>query len=234
MSLILDALKKSEAERQRQSGPALLEVRLVKPQRRYPIWALAVGILLLINMVLLLVFVLRPTDGAHVPAVAAYPPSSAVPAQAGPPPSAATPAPQPQAPPSTAAALPSPQALPPQPLAGPASTAPTLNASSDADGNPADDQPAISANAASLRGQRDSPRVDYSALPSINDVSGNVPDLRLDLHVYAERPRDRYALINMQTVHEGDMLHEGARVVAITRDGVALEWRNQQFMLRPQ
>jgi hypothetical protein len=74
----------------------------------------------------------------------------------------------------------------------------------------------------------------YSSLPSFSDVNGDMPDLRLDLHVYAEQPRDRYALINMQTVHEGDTLREGARVLAITREGVALDLRGQQFMLHPQ
>jgi hypothetical protein len=74
----------------------------------------------------------------------------------------------------------------------------------------------------------------YASLPSFADVGGDLPALRLDLHVFAERPRDRYALINMHRVREGDVLPEGARVLAITRDGVALAWRNQEFMLRPQ
>src|ERR1700679_1827276 len=59
MSLILDALKKSEAERQRQSGPTLLEVRVTQPRRRYPTWVIAVAVLLAVNMLLLLAFVLR-------------------------------------------------------------------------------------------------------------------------------------------------------------------------------
>ena len=44
MSFILDALKKSEAERQRQAGPALLEMRIVRPARRLPVWAVIVGV----------------------------------------------------------------------------------------------------------------------------------------------------------------------------------------------
>jgi hypothetical protein len=38
----------------------------------------------------------------------------------------------------------------------------------------------------------------------------------------------------MHRVREGDVLPEGARVLAITRDGVALDWHGQQFMLHPQ
>ena len=61
-----------------------------------------------------------------------------------------------------------------------------------------------------------------------------MPDLRLDLHVYATHPADRYALINMHRVHEGDVLPEGPRVVAIDRDGVELSYRGTEFMLHPQ
>lgn len=75
---------------------------------------------------------------------------------------------------------------------------------------------------------------DYASWPSLSEVGGGLPDLRLDLHVYAERSRDRYALINMHTVHEGDVLPEGPRVVAITRTGVALTYHGQNFMLHPQ
>jgi hypothetical protein len=91
-------------------------------------------------------------------------------------------------------------------------------------GNPADDEPAVPASAAA----------GYASLPSFNDVGGDLPELRLDLHVYAVHARDRYALINMHRVHEGDTLAEGPRVLAITREGVALDYRGQQFMLRPQ
>jgi general secretion pathway protein B len=229
MSLILDALKKSEAERQRQSGPTLLEVRVARPQRRYPMWALAVGILLAVNMILLLVFVLRPSDSVRAPSAATTAPASASVAVAAP--SALPPAPATPVPASAAAA---PAAATVQPVAQPPAQPALSYPAADAAVNPADDEPAVSAASASLRHQREAAGADYSTLPGINELTGSVPELRLDLHVYAERPRDRYALINMQTVHEGDVLNEGPRVLAITREGVALDWHNQQFMLRPQ
>jgi general secretion pathway protein B len=221
MSLILDALKKSEAERQRQSGPTLLEVRVARPQRRYPMWALAVGILLAVNMILLLVFVLRPSDSVRAPSAATTAPASASVAVAAP--SALPPAPATPVPASAAAA---PAAATVQPVAQPPAQPALSYPAADAAVNPAA--------SASLRHQREAAGADYSTLPGINELTGSVPELRLDLHVYAERPRDRYALINMQTVHEGDVLNEGPRVLAITREGVALDWHNQQFMLRPQ
>ena len=127
MSLILDALKKSEAERQRQSGPTLLEVRVARPQRRYPMWALAVGILLAVNMILLLVFVLRPSDGARSPSAAATAPASS---GAVAPPGASQPLPASPLPVTPAS---TPSAAAAQPLA----QAPLLLPAEDAAANPA-------------------------------------------------------------------------------------------------
>jgi len=70
--------------------------------------------------------------------------------------------------------------------------------------------------------------------PSLSEVGGDLPELRLDLHVYAARPADRYALINMHRVHEGEVLPEGPRVLSIDRDGVELSYRGTEFMLHPQ
>src|SRR5579863_7737176 len=50
MSFILDALKKSESDRQRQSGPALYEVKVVPPKSRFPLWAVALSLLLGVNL----------------------------------------------------------------------------------------------------------------------------------------------------------------------------------------
>jgi general secretion pathway protein B len=233
MSLILDALKKSEAERQRQVGPTLLEVHVPKPRRRYPIWALAVGILLALNVVLLLVFVLRrsgnraaepPLAAARAPLRSPAPPTATMAAASSALPATGTSAP----------AITQPTAVvPTAPFAAP-DRAPTLAQDSlEATSNPADEKPAVAPSSPTGKAPRDT-GTGYSSLPSFSEVGGNLPDLRLDLHVYADRPRDRYALINMQTVHEGDTLSEGARVIAITRDGVALDYRGQQFMLRPQ
>jgi general secretion pathway protein B len=236
MSLILDALKKSEAERQRQSGPTLLEVRVTQPRRRYPVWVIAVGALLAVNILLLLIFVLRrpaATEPAAAPvgasAAAGASTAGALPATAAAPAPAITPAPA-----SAAAASSLPASVAPMvPTAAepPLASAPgasrdvgALDAVPAEERNPADDEPAVSASDAGR----------YARLPSFGDVGGDLPALRLDLHVYAERPRDRYALINMHRVHEGDVLPEGARVLAITREGVALDWHGQEFMLHPQ
>ncbi|MHB8817021.1 MAG: hypothetical protein ACYDAE_27670, partial [Steroidobacteraceae bacterium] len=59
MSFILDALKKSESDRQRQSGPSLFEVKVAPPRRRLPIWAVAIAVLLGINVVVISWMLLR-------------------------------------------------------------------------------------------------------------------------------------------------------------------------------
>jgi general secretion pathway protein B len=244
MSLILDALKKSEAERQRQTGPTLLEVRISQPRRRYPAWVMAVGALLALNMLLLLVFVLHrpassqaqaPPTTAMAPAAAAAAPVASVPAptSSGAPPNGVVPVTaSTQAPVlDSSAALDrgsgTMQPVPrmPQREAG--------GDGQDSAGNPADDEPAVPPGRDAASSERDSAG-HYANLPNFSDVGGDLPDLRLDLHVYAERARDRYAMINMHRVREGDALPEGPRVLAITREGVALDYRGQEFMLRPQ
>ena len=50
MSFILDALKKSESDRQRQNGPALYEVKVAAPRTQLPLWAIGLAVLLAINL----------------------------------------------------------------------------------------------------------------------------------------------------------------------------------------
>src|SRR5437762_13303817 len=54
MSFILDALKKSESDRQRHSGPALFEVKVAPPRSALPLWAVAVAALLVVNLAILM------------------------------------------------------------------------------------------------------------------------------------------------------------------------------------
>jgi hypothetical protein len=63
MSFILDALKKSETDRQRQATPALFEVKVAAPRRKFPLWAAGLAVLLGINMVALAWVLLRTARG---------------------------------------------------------------------------------------------------------------------------------------------------------------------------
>lgn len=62
MSFILDALKKSENERQRQMGPSLADVQVVRRNAERPWWVIAVAALLVVNLGVLLVVLIRGSN----------------------------------------------------------------------------------------------------------------------------------------------------------------------------
>jgi hypothetical protein len=79
MSFILDALKKSETDRQRQNGPALFEVRVAPPKTGLPLWAIGLGVLLAVNLVIVAWVLLRRSS---TPDAAATPPAGTAQMQA--------------------------------------------------------------------------------------------------------------------------------------------------------
>ena len=71
-------------------------------------------------------------------------------------------------------------------------------------------------------------------LPSRDEfiAQGNqLPDLRLDLHVYAAAPAERFVFINMRKLREGESLPDGVRVEQITPNGVDLSYQGKRFAL---
>ena len=66
MSFILDALRKSEHERQRQTGPALVEVAVAPAKPRSNVWATVAIALLLVNLVAVGVFLIRKASRTPV------------------------------------------------------------------------------------------------------------------------------------------------------------------------
>lgn len=215
MSFILDALRKSESERQRQLGPALLNLPVSAARRGMPLWGWLVAALLCINVLILLWLGLRSPAPAPKLAVAPAPVLRAPPAPAASP-----------AAPQINAAVPEPAAQPAPLPAAPPVVAPRLpqaaSRAAEDSGNPADLEPAVEPPAGAINSQ---------SIPSYAAVSDHVPALRLDLHVYAADRANRYALINMHKVHEGDTLPEGPRVQQITRDAVILNYQGEDFSL---
>jgi hypothetical protein len=77
-------------------------------------------------------------------------------------------------------------------------------------------------------------RATASGMPLYQDVASasHLPTLRLDLHVYAANPQERFVMINMHKLHEGDALpSEGVRVESITPFGAVLSHGGTQFVL---
>lgn len=258
MSFILDALKKSESERQRQSVPSLLDIPLPASKSRLPIWGILLGLLLGVNLVVLVVVLARHDAARPVASRVTSEPLQERP-QPRPSPAAAQPAPS-AAQTATAAA---------QPASAPASTpaaAPAGTPFSPMDAAPvyAPEIPVDQGNASAREAtsSADSPRMQVvrpepaapaqttlpskalippdpnEVVPTLQELnlSGNhaIPDLHLDLHVYAARPADRFVFINNRKYKEGSTLQEGPTVERITRDGVLLRYQSLRFLLPRQ
>jgi len=243
MSFILDALRKSEHERQRQTGPGIAELPIARPASRPPVALIAVAALLGINLVIVLVLLLRqgaPEAPPAAPASAAGAPSTD---------SAASAAMDGQVP-VAAAARPAPlQAVPPpepvreiRPLVEEATQ---TRATPDSFGPPPAPDPSLVPAAPVSAAVREVSRGTVSAPPPSGEfvprldnlppqATAGLPTLNLDLHIYATQPSQRSVFINGRRYGEGDSLPEGARVDSITTDGAVLQYRGQRFLLPRQ
>jgi general secretion pathway protein B len=272
MSFILDALKKSETDRQRQNGPALFEVRVAPTRDKLPLWAVGLGVLLAVNLLIVAWVLLRrpsASDAPTPPAAATQPagqpsygaqsmppapPMSAQQGPAYPPPATNNAIPANGASPTTPVGqtagmtqAPSPPSLGPGSVQGgvppvPQGAAPQGAANSDLQSaatdsgeklNPDDVAPAADPGPPQPFGNHVA-RNTMSGVPLYNDVAATtrLPSLRLDLHVYAASPPERFVMINMHKLHEGDALpSEGVRVESITPYGAVLSHDGTKFLL---
>jgi general secretion pathway protein B len=260
MSFILDALRKSEHDRQREKGPALAEVAVAPPKPRTNVWATAAVALLLVNLVGVGILLLRR---AHDTAPAAASAPAAGPTVAGAP--VAAPA-TPVAAASQAAVtqtIPQPRLreAPPPAVSYPADRNPLereVSAQSGMDGGMAaqaasvpEGPPAVSRAPASQSGsvvyeplpeaaaraaiaaERAPPPQNQPKLPTADEVAGSsgMPNLHLDLHVFSQRPQERFVFVNSRKYREGETLAEGPVVEQITPAGAVLNYRGTRFLL---
>jgi len=236
MSFILDALKKSENDRQRQSAPALFEVKVASPRRNFPLWAVGLGVLFGVNVLVLLWFLVRQpspensvvSDVAAAPAASsATPPGMVtVPATSTYIPAGGTPNVTGAGNGSTDAGVVGPSTAPPlaeEPvLSGQEPSVPP-------DYDARDYRPAITpaqANAVAAARREMSPSRD-----EVVAQGTQVPELRIDLHVYDADPAKRFVFVNMRKLREGESLPEGVRLDAITQTGAKFSYHGTQFTL---
>jgi general secretion pathway protein B len=276
MSFILDALKKSELERQRQTIPGLMDAGPPERRPRFPLWAVALLVLLGVNLAVLLFVLLRNTAssphaiptgerpsasmrvGSSAPSASA--PSASAPSASGPT-ASVSPAPAPADAPATLAppTLESPPAAPParaakhfSPLDATPVYAPEIPADNDAAASAGNERASEASRAATLdraapgRSARardpvltaDEDKADEEVLPTIGqiDLSGQpaLPDLHLDVHVFATNPADRFVYIDMRKYREGAALADGLTLERIRRDGVVLNYHGLRFVLPRQ
>jgi general secretion pathway protein B len=214
MSFILDALRKSEIERQRQRGPSMAEFPVAREDRRLPIALIAIGFLLAVNLAVVLFFLLRDdrAPGAETARAAA-------------------PAPVP-APAAAVAAPPAPQ--------GPLQS--QLGDAAAFEEPPAiyyDDAATLPPDAPDPTLMPDtpvsSPSVVYDDAPPAQAASAGVPqglpELAVDLHVFAADPAKRAVFINGRRYTQGAQIAEGPVVEEITREGAVLSYRGRRFVL---
>src|SRR5579864_4110609 len=252
MSFILDALKKSETDRQRQGGPALFEVKVAAPRSALPPWAIAIAVLFAANLGVVMWLLLRHTAQ---PAVDHPPPAAAAPqalAPVAPEPAALAKSPPPPPAPAPAADEPATddeESVPAPIDAGHrghrlVADAPGVAAAPRRNGagpslNPDDYAPAaespLHSGSGAAGGSGSVKSGTEAGVPLYQQLAtspgANLPQLRLDLHAYAEQPADRWVLINMHKVHEGDSLPEGVHVDRITPSVAVLSYQGSQFLL---
>ncbi len=207
MSYILNALKKSEQERQRENGPSLNSVHGSVPgfQKRYSKKKTTLALWCLSAITLGLAFSVSYYISLHTSPVD-LPVETAVP-------------PKPTAPSST-----SPSLTPSR-----TTTVPLMLAR--------EEKKIVRVNKEGrLLTAGETPKqtgTKHQSLPSTQqlpeEVKRNIPEITLAGHTYSETPGQRMVIINNKILREGNTLDGNIRLVEITWDGVVLDYNGTQF-----
>ncbi|RZV39446.1 MAG: hypothetical protein EX272_00565 [Chromatiales bacterium] len=210
MSFILDALKKSETDRQQQGSAEFSGVPTSDRRESAPRWLWVLGALLAINLAVLLGLLLRPNSPPAVAANSVLLEEPAATVASEEPIAAGT---NEFAQQVAAARQNAPARAEPRPVA-----VETVR----------DDPPAPTI--------LSTPETtNTAALPTIHEVQANglvsLPELHVDIHVYSEVAEDRFVFINMNKHKEGSRLAEGPLVREITPGGVVLSQNGTTFLL---
>ncbi|MGI9203866.1 MAG: general secretion pathway protein GspB [Woeseiaceae bacterium] len=204
MSFILDALKKSEAERQRQNAPGIASIPERHNAKSSGKWVWLVTGLLAVNLLALAALLLWKSS--------AEPPMET--------PIAST---QLEAPAATFSELVS------EVKRSQRNSSPPVVVQPEAE-DVAAPVSAPPASAENDEGGRVNPGLDsFNDLRAKGELQ--LPDMHLDIHVYSGAPSDRFVFVNMAKYKENSTLSEGPLVKEITPEGVVLEHQNKVFLL---
>lgn len=208
MSFILDALKKSETDRQQQGPSDFANVPSSAESPRAPRWLWVLAVLLAVNLAVLLSVLLRDDAPQSIP-------------QSG---RAASPAkPEPAAGSSFSERI---QEARERESTARQSVAPRPEPVA---------EPAVEAPPAAQPEPRQQREFTLAALPTADELRANgsiqLAELHLDIHVYSETPADRFVFINMVRHREKSRLAEGPVVQEITPEGVILDYSGTRFLL---
>ncbi len=220
MSFILDALKKSENERQRKTPAEFATVPRAPDAGRAPRWLWVLGGLLAVNIAVVGLALFKKSGPATLPTQTAAERQGAT---------AET---------DTAGFRARVEQARLQRPAGPAAgtVAETLPGSVARTGSgpvPGSTGPRPRDDGSSAANP--APDRNFALLPSLAELRANgtlqLPDLHVDIHVFSDAPSDRFVFINMNKYRERDRLAEGPVVREITRDGVVLDDDGTAFVL---
>jgi general secretion pathway protein B len=237
MSLILDALRKSEAERRRGQAPDVFTpVAAAGARRAKP--PVAMMLVALAAMLAAATIVFWPTQ----PTPRSAPVSAVVPTATTPPasdePAVTTPAPSPRPLPKSHAvaqvrasvppvAMPAPRIDPAPPLAAPRAL-PSLPSP------PSPPFETVGSAMPEAGGEDPAPASDEPPLPTLATLDSatraTLPPLQLSMHVWNPDATRRFAIIDGQRLGEGGKL-AGTVVTQIRRDGVVLAVDGRQVLL---
>jgi general secretion pathway protein B len=244
LSFILDALRKSEHERQRQAGPSIADLPIARQAARTPPWVwVALGALLTVNVIVVAWLLLR--EPRQEPVVSTAPtvemPAPAATATAPGDPAAAPVEPQPV--PGDPQAAPAPAVTPQVVVTLPREVRPlteeaAIEAAPYVDYYPAPESPdpaLLPMAPAQAPPAMTAPAATGSRVPTIDELppqaTAGLPQLSLDLHIYAADPAQRAVFINGGRYRQGDALPQGVTVQQITPEGAVLTYRGQRFLL---
>lgn len=231
MSLILEALRKSEAERQRGRAPdlhtALSTPRVTRARHRG--W-IAAGAVAIVGVAVVGWLMREPIlPGPTLPTPTPTPAAVSPPTAHAPPAAVAAPIQPPQATPRTAQPDAARRESPSDDHAQPVT--PDTNTGSPARVATA---PPIAEAEPSMDPAPAPMPPDTEALRRLGDLDSStraqLPPLKVSMHVWNDAPHQRFALIDGQRLGEGAQIGE-AVVERIDRDGVVLSWRGERLLL---
>ena len=243
MSFILDALQKSETQRQRQVGPGLATVRRGKISQAVPVWVPLLSVLLVVNIAIL-VFVMWPgevteqvvetptqTDIGSVVddlvdrGVVAGEKRGEVRSLSREASMAA----------SRNGGLPEIEYKTQNRTSGGSVTVMTEQEMNEF---LAIDEPATKIDAAKAGSVIEllvDEKTAVELLPAMQELQLRgliaLPELNLDVHVYSEADGERFVFVNMKKYREGERLREGPLLESITPLGIILRHNGQRFIL---
>lgn len=239
MSFILDALKKSEREREQQRQGVQPEIVYKRRAGAQPLWIVAVMGLLLLNFVFVLVLWLRGDRQQAAPVITV---NSGVPA-------VMSAAPVVPAIAAASSAQASSDVRPLQeevypPAVEPDETGAVLAHADIADGPQLvrsldQHNPSLNSTTVAINPPLNADHAAHgNPLPTLDALGGNtalnLPQLHLDIHVYSSVPAERFVFVNKRKYIEGQNLNEGPSVERITPEGAVLSYRGQRFLLPRQ